>query len=1696
MHSIYRVLIRERRLTMDRQDNNEQPKIKKWFSWKKVGVLLTLLVFLVIIVSIFIANYEPDPQDTLLLGQSTLYSGSLSSPRILVRNFTNQKPIKNASVDIKLVGNGVQHELGHFTTNLQGSLSEPINIPSVPEGKYTLIVDSQSDIGKDHIENQVQIIKPYKVYVTTDKPIYQPGQTLHMRAMVFNKTSLKPFSEQSIIFEVEDPKGNKIFKEGKQTSDYGIASADLDIANEVNLGRYRVRVVVGNEESEKVVTVKKYVLPKYKVQIETDRPYYLPSGQLKGTVSAQYFFGKPVENASVEITGKTIIEETTEIFKITGKTDSEGFFSFETTLTDYFTGIPLAGGNALLQIEATVKDTAGHEENALNDLIVAQNPIHITVFPESGEIVSGVENIVYIMTTYPHGEPAICTGQLNGQSFESDFLGITAVKIVPDGDQCNIRISVYDKQGNQGQFKEDIQIAQYAESFLLRTDMALYETGDTLKATLLSSLPKATFFIDIIKDRQTVLTQTIDVENGIGQLAIDLPPSLFGTLKLNAYFITPSGESRRDSRVIHVSKPQQLQIHATLDKETYRPAENANISFIVSDLEGNPIPAALSLSAVDEAVFSVGENRPGLLKQFFEADAELLEPAYQTKFMISPQKLLHSDSKEQNLAKALFANISNFSDPWGNLEKLQGVLEPEEIEYYKAQIESGQYDDLFNDPQYEELGQLFKPGNNDYTLKATTYAQKKARSDRFRENYFTALKVIGVAVAILVFFISLIIAAIYNTIQMHKVPKELDDVQGIIYKSLNRIKLSSSLYLLVPLITYPLILFMGSIFWDFFSLNEDTWLLLAFLINLILAAMLVSLQFKSCNALLRIPGASSNASMLLVIPVIYVIQYITTRIVMIIAMNEYNFEEYGFIALLSSLFITSFVLILSVIMTKKIALRLHVPVPQKKGFTLIELLIVIGIIGFLLSICMPALSNVKYIAQRVVLATELKGLGTAQLVYNNEYFEGDESTEGVTNKQPRIRKYFPETLLWQPELITDEDGKATLPLALADSITTWKMNADAVSIKGQLGSKAEDITVFQDFFVDLDLPVCLTQNDEISIPVVCYNYLAEPQQVKLNLEPQDWYSLQGVDSITVELGANEVKSAYFNLKADKVGNHQLTVIANGQSMSDAIQRTIEVRPDGTEIVDTQEGSLASGVEHSFVIPTEAIPNSQSLILKVYPTTFSVLLEGLDSIFQKPYGCFEQTSSTTYPNVMALQYMKETGQITPEVEVKARKFINAGYQRLLTFEVDGGGFDWFGHPPANELLTAYGLMEFADMSEVHNIDPSLINRTAQWLISKQKSDGSWSERTLHGTLSALDGDLMTTAYTTWALVEADQKGQEVRNALNYLQSHLKDNQDPYVLALVANAFLTNNPQDSFGKDLVQTLVSKFNEEEEVAHLSSDKMGVMYSRGTCLNIETTALGTLAMLKSNRYPALVKKALTWLSEQKDQYGTWHSTHATILALKALIAGTGTSLGGEESTEITVVVNNQKVSTIQITPEKSDVMNFLSLTDYMISGDNSIHLKCTGNQELPYQIVGTYWIPWKQKPIDTIKELDIEVSYDKTQLKVEDILICNVEITNNKDIPINMAIVDLGIPPGFTVDYSSFQELVENKILAKYEATGNQCILYVRDIDPKKPLGLQYSLKAKYPIKAQIPSSGVYEYYNPQNRNYTQSTSVEVIQ
>src|SRR5206468_4496284 len=124
-------------------------------------------------------------------------------------------------------------------------------------------------------------------------------------------------------------------------------------------------------------------------------------------------------------------------------------------------------------------------------------------------------------------------------------------------------------------------------------------------------------------------------------------------------------------------------------------------------------------------------------------------------------------------------------------------------------------------------------------------------------------------------------------------------------------------------------------------------------------------------------------------------------------------------------------------------------------------------------------------------------------------------------------------------------------------------------------------------------------------------------------------------------------SVYFPITAARVGNHPFRVMVQGAKVSDAVEREVRVIPSGQAVERAESYVLKDRIIDTFILPPDAIPDSASCTVKLYPSRFSEIVEGLDSILRAPYGCFEQTSSTTYPNVLALDYLRTVGRLSPE-----------------------------------------------------------------------------------------------------------------------------------------------------------------------------------------------------------------------------------------------------------------------------------------------------------------------------------------------------------------------------------------------------------------------------------------------------------------
>jgi uncharacterized protein YfaS (alpha-2-macroglobulin family) len=626
------------------------------------------------------------------------------------------------------------------------------------------------------------------------------------------------------------------------------------------------------------------------------------------------------------------------------------------------------------------------------------------------------------------------------------------------------------------------------------------------------------------------------------------------------------------------------------------------------------------------------------------------------------------------------------------------------------------------------------------------------------------------------------------------------------------------------------------------------------------------------------------------------------------------------------------------------------------------------------------------------------------------------------------------------------------------------------------------------------LPVTLTQGDRVSIPVAIYNYSGMRGEVSLKLEAEDWYALVN-DSAekTLAVEPDHPGGSQFTVEAKRIGKFKLKLSAKldgSERREDIVVREIEVVPNGREQTIVHNGHLDTGVEHAINFPANAIPEASKIFVRLYPGPLSQVIEGMDSILRMPGGCFEQTSSSTYPNVLALDYMKRTKKLTPEIHAKAQGYIANGYQRLLTFEVPGGGFSWFGEAPANKILTAYGLMEFSDMAKVYEVDPRLIERTQQWLASQQQADGSWkpdSNFINEGATNRFNTDVLRiTAYLAWSLENTGYKGEAVEKAQKFIVGHLDEKHDgkidAYTLAVLANFAVEYGKDRDFTSHVMQMLLDARTEAGEDISWSSEETGV-YSTGMSASIETTGLAAQALLKWGQAAPTVRKALHFIASKKDATGSWGSTQATIMALRAILLAS--QIGSSDvHGSVELVLNGKSVETLQLTPENNDLLHqFVFKRD--LGASNSIQIRFSGTGGLGYQVAGSYFVPWEAKPDH--EALSIDVQYDRTRLAQNDIATATATIQSNLDKRANMVMVDLGIPPGFELMSEDLQEFQEKSAgmkigrLEKFSLTATQAILYFNALAPHATVSLHFRLRSKYPIRAQTFASRVYEYYDP---------------
>lgn len=408
-----------------------------------------------------------------------------------------------------------------------------------------------------------------------------------------------------------------------------------------------------------------------------------------------------------------------------------------------------------------------------------------------------------------------------------------------------------------------------------------------------------------------------------------------------------------------------------------------------------------------------------------------------------------------------------------------------------------------------------------------------------------------------------------------------------------------------------------------------------------------------------------------------------------------------------------------------------------------------------------------------------------------------------------------------------------------------------------------------------------------------------------------------------------------------------------------------------------------------------------------------------------------------------------------MESQLKKAHNLGLQRILSFESQGGGFGWYSGREANTILTAYATMFLADLAKVSDYDRGVLDRSIAWLEKNQDPQGRWTGSERHSTWSRLsDAAIPSTAYVAWALRTAGREDTVAwGRAVEFLRK--VDTADAYALALIANA----NPT----KGMLDHLAKLAREGRWTTELQSWN----HARGEAADIETTALAVIALARHN--PALADQGGAFLVRSKDPSGAWHSTQATVLALKALSAvGGGTR--GKVSAKLRV--NGREIAGAFA---ESDAPQAFDISPYLKVGENEIELEPTARVNA--QVAGRYYVPWGTDDfVRGVDGLNLRVTYDRPEAKVDEMVTCTVKV----EADAFMVIAEVAIPPGFTVDRGDLDDLVRRNVVDKYTQTGRALTFYL----PGKSAEWSYKLKPRYPAKVSVPRSVAYEYYAPDRR------------
>ena len=690
---------------------------------------------------------------------------------------------------------------------------------------------------------------------------------------------------------------------------------------------------------------------------------------------------------------------------------------------------------------------------------------------------------------------------------------------------------------------------------------------------------------------------------------------------------------------------------------------------------------------------------------------------------------------------------------------------------------------------------------------------------------------------------------------------------------------------------------------------------------------------------------------------------------------------------------------------------------------------------------------------------------------------------------PEERTDFRQTIYWNPVVQTDENGCAELEFYNSDAITSFSVTAEGIGYNGMLGRQTKSYATKKLFNVDFKAPNYMVLEDLVKLPITLTNEsdslinaemeIKLPEGLTLSEDYQKNFSIEANGTITTNISV---------VPTQTIKNGRIEMLVKSEDYKDQVTKKVTVLspyfPARTSI------SGAKSIQFKFDIKN-SVSGSIRADLNIYTNVVGDVMDGIESLIREPYGCFEQTSSATYPNIMVLKYLRATNKINPEVEEKALAFIAKGYRRLKGFETKEDGFEWFGRTPPHETLTAFGLMEFTEMQDVYpKVSQKMIDRTKRWLLSRRNGTGGYYKSTKGYTSFTKSPESVANAYIVYALSSVGVKN-EINLEYETAYKEAMQSNDTYRMALMALASHSrkNYPnRDLLLKKIKQSVTINGFDNLPVEHT------VVNSYGNSKHIETVAFTLLALMtESDENKSLITQGIEQLLNLR-KYNRFGSTQATAMALKALIyyAQLQSEITLNDNDIVEFIINGHSV-TQKLYLDDTGKIKIDNINQYFSEGEQLVEVKFYNSKSsFPYCLTVDWdsYIP-ESSPNTFV---DLETTIKKSTCVVGDNVSMTIAVSNEKSYALGMVTSIIGMPSGTTAQPWQLKQLLETEQIAYYEVFDNYLVFYWRNFEPLETKQLRLDLKADIAGTYKAPASTAYLYYGDEFKVWKSGTEVQI--